>query len=135
MQIIPPLDSIYYTPEVDLHLNSKPVAVTAFNILFWAPQIIWGILAALMLLRVLIQKKQRRFSLAVVIPYVMVLMPIMVLLLFFQIRLGPLRPHDPRSQGLNRALFKHDASPSLLALPSLVALHVATSLWLRRRHQ
>jgi hypothetical protein len=136
MQIIPPLDSIYYTPDSIIRSSDRPGVDTAFTILFWAPQAIFILPAFLLLVKTLVRKtKPKNYFLSILVPYIMVFIPLAALIFFFQIRLGPLRPNDPTGQAMSRILFQHDAYPSLIAVPGLVVLHVVTALWVRHRRQ
>ncbi|QIL78436.1 hypothetical protein [Hymenobacter sp. HDW8] len=118
------LDSLYYTPDIDVNQGARAGAAEIGYFLFWTPQIIWGLLAAWQIVvRVDRMERGETHWGSVLVPYLMIVVVLGFLAYAHGLKLGPIRPQD-YNQGLHRAMFKDMMLPSLWMLPLLMLVHL-----------
>jgi hypothetical protein len=116
------LDSLYYTPDINLNAGARPGATAAFHFLEWTPQLLWALAAAWLLVKRVkaVQKAETPWP-ALLVPYVMVLLVIAFWWNLYGVKIGSIHQYQ---QGIGRAMFKDSALPSLWAIPCLLLVHL-----------
>ena len=131
MSIFPPLDSIYYVPNAPID-GSRPGATEAYHLIVWSVQLVWALMALLLLYYTLTYVRGWKGRVLTLVPYTMLVAVLWFFWSLFGVKLGPYRPGNPydlTAQG--RIEFQDTTGPTRWMLLGLLVAHIG--IWAVRR--